>query len=63
MGKEPGWSLGLEAGEERGRVARHFSGSFALSRAGQKALPESQCLIAPQISLSGTKWVPWAGEA
>lgn len=62
VGKEPGWSLGVEPGEERGWVARHFSGSFAPRRAGQKELPESQCLIAPQISLSGTKWVPWGWE-
>lgn len=62
VGKEPGWSLGVEPREERGWVARHFSGSFAPRSAGQKELPESQCLIAPQISLSGTKWVPWGWE-
>lgn len=61
-GKEPGWPLGGETGEERGWVARHFSGSFAPRCAGQKELPESQCLIAPQISLSRTKWVPWGWE-
>lgn len=41
-GKDLGWSLGkgnLEPGEERGQVARVFSGSFAPKSAGQKELP------------------------
>lgn len=66
VGKKPGWFLGkgsLEPREERGQVARHFSGSFALRSAGQKGLPGGQCLIAPQCVCPGPSGSLGTGKA
>lgn len=67
MGKELGWSLGegsLEPEEERGQVARVFSGSFAPKSAGQKELPVDPSIrLHPKSLCLGPSESPEAKEA